>query len=362
MRWSVALTLGILIATGLTGCRGGGRAARNNLESELRNREEDVRQLREDLDRAECFNQALSRELYATRGEPGPNGVVERPSMPYPVQTLRIGRGTGGRAAECGGDDALQLQVEPVDCEGQTIKAPGNLYVEVTEITKEGLKRPLSSWDLPQDQLRGKWQSGLFNTGYMLTLPWKAPPMSEKLRVLARLSMLDGRVYEADKDITVRIMPEHQRRILISPSITPMPPPGVIIPGPAGSSTLPSPLPSAPLSVPVPGGISVPGVVPSPVPSLVPSTVPSPVPTPVPSSPGTLTVPPKPEVIVPPSSPAPIPRVDTKNTPVPPPAKMLPMPKAETTATIDRPILPGQQTPGITVKARLYRPIPLPRD
>lgn len=360
MRWPVALTLGILITSGLTGCRGGGRAARDNLESELRNREEDVRQLREDLDRAECFNQALSRELSAVRCEPGPNGVVERPSMPYPVQTLRIGRGTGGRAAECGGDDALQLQVEPVDCEGQTIKAPGNLYVEVTEITKEGLKRPLSSWDLPQDQLRGKWQNGLFSTGYMLTLPWKAPPMSEKLRVLARLSMLDGRVFEADRDITVRIMPEHQRRILISPSITPMPSPGMIIQGPAGSPALPSPLPSGPLpSGPIPSGplsVPVPGVVPS-------SPLPTPLPNaPLPSSPGTLTVPPKPEVIVPPASPAPIPRVDTKTTPVPPPAKMLPMPKAETTATIDGPILPGQQTPGITVKARLYRPVPLPKD
>jgi hypothetical protein len=233
MRWPVAMAMGLALTGGLGGCR---NTSCDKVEQELRAREEDVRTLKGDLDRAEFYNQALSRELAAVRGEPGPTGHVEKPSEPYPVRSLRLGRGTAGRPADCGGDDALQVQVEPVDCEGQTIKAPGTLFVEATEVTKEGLKRPLSSWLVPREELRGKWQSGLFNTGYMLTLPWKTGPSTEKLRVLARLTLIDGRVFEADRDITVRVLPENVRRII----------PTMPEPKPAPSHTLPEPTEAIP--------------------------------------------------------------------------------------------------------------------
>src|SRR5262245_33037817 len=158
MRWPAALGLGGALVLGAAGCRS---TKSDVVESQLRARESDVRTLREELDRQEFLNQALSRELCAVRGQPGPAGVIERPSEPYPVRSIRLGRGTGGRPAECGGDDALQVQVEPIDCDSQVLKAPGCLYVEAIEVTKEGLKRTLSSWAVPAEELRRKFQSGL---------------------------------------------------------------------------------------------------------------------------------------------------------------------------------------------------------
>src|SRR5262245_57310065 len=203
MRRTVAMTLAFVLVVGAAGCR-----SCDKVESELRVKEEEVRELREELDRTGCANRALEREVMALRGLPGPDGVVHRPVEPYPVRSLALGRGTRGVPSETlPGDEALQVMVEPRDCEGQAIKAPGTLVVEALEVTKEGLKRPLSAWEVGPEQLRTKWQNGLFNTGYSLTFPWRVWPTTDQLRVVARFRLLDGRTFEADRDITIRVLP-----------------------------------------------------------------------------------------------------------------------------------------------------------
>ncbi len=272
MRWPLPLAMSLALLGGTVGCRGN-QGCREAVELELRAREEDVRQLRAELDRAEFYNHALSRELAAVRGEPGPNGQLLLPTEPYPVRSIRLGRGTAGREADCGGADALIVHLEPIDNEGSTIKAPGSLCIEVLEINKEGLKSPLSSWDFPREQLRHKWESRLFNSGYILTLPWKVSPTQEKLRVQARFTLVDGRVFETEKDITIRLLPEHRRRtILIGPQTTA--PPAPTLPGP--TEVLPGPiLPEDPgmMSDIPPPPIPPPGV--TPIPTMPPAGTPA---------------------------------------------------------------------------------------
>jgi hypothetical protein len=243
MRWPVALSLGAALALSVCGCR----SSCSKVEAELRAREDDVRELHERLDQAQFHNQALMRELCAMRGMPGPHGVVEAPSEPYPVRSLALGRQTGGRASETlPGDDALRVLVEPRDPEGSAIKAPGTLTVEALEVTREGLKRPLSTWQVPPQELRHKWQNGLITTGYVLTLPWQAWPTTNKVRVIARFQLLDGRVFEADKDVSIRVLPENQRKTLSPPAPRPAPaPPASVLPEP-GPVDPPSPSPLPP--------------------------------------------------------------------------------------------------------------------
>src|SRR5262245_2096901 len=220
MRWLMAICLGTALA--LCGCR----SSCDKVEAELRARETDVHTLRSELDGERLSNQLLTRELAALHGLPGPDGVLRPPSEPYPVQTVALGQRTAGRYDDrLGGDDALQVQVEPRDTEGQTIKAPGAVYVEAFEVSPEGTKAPLSSWTVSREELRTKWQGGLFSSGYLLTLPWKVPPVTEKLRVVVRFQMLNGRLFEADKDVTIRVLPgaREQRKLL---------PPGTVLPAP----------------------------------------------------------------------------------------------------------------------------------
>lgn len=214
MRCLVACCFGFSLLLAVGGCHSCER-----VETELRARENDVLTLREELDRCGVYNQALQQEVHALRGQLGmaPDG---QPPAAYPVKTLALGRQTGGRSNDiCPGDDALQVQVEPRDPEGQAIKAPGQLLIQAQEITKEGIKRPLSSWIIPPDELRRRWKNGLLTTGYVLNLPWKVWPSTEKLRVSATFQLLDGRVFEADRDVTVRLTPANQR-----PTVTPKTP------------------------------------------------------------------------------------------------------------------------------------------
>jgi hypothetical protein len=248
MRWAVTLPLGVALVACALGCR----SNCDQVEAELRARENDVHVLRAELSKAEFYNHAMQREVFALRGLPGHDGIVHKPTEPYPVRSIVLGRQTGGHPSDHGGDDALQVMVEPRDPEDHAIKAPGALYVEALEVSTEGLKHSLSAWEVPPEQLRTSWQQGLFTTGYLVCLPWKNWPSTEKLRVVARLKLLDGRVFEADKDVTIRVAPGHQRRTPAEPppSITPAPAPTQPAPSPPPSSTapqvLPPPMPVAP--------------------------------------------------------------------------------------------------------------------
>lgn len=209
MRWSLAWCLGAALAVSLAGCR-----SCDKVEAELRARESDVRELRDQLDRSEFQNKALVGELAARHGMPGPDGVLRPPSEPYPVRSIVLGRGTSGRMSETvPGDDALQVQLEPRDTENESIKAPGCATIELMEVNAEGLKRLITVWEVTAEQLRRSWRNGLLNTGYFLTLPWKVWPNTEKLRVVARFKLIDGRTFEADKDITVRLLPAALRKV-----------------------------------------------------------------------------------------------------------------------------------------------------
>src|SRR5207253_9733379 len=103
---------------------------------------------------------------------------------------------------------------EPRDGDGHAIEAPGALHVEALEINTEGIKTPISSWDISPDRLRRIWRVGLLSSGYVIVLPWQHWPTSEKVRVVARFTLIDGRVFEADKDVTVRLTPQARQKPL----------------------------------------------------------------------------------------------------------------------------------------------------
>jgi hypothetical protein len=218
MRRRLGLFLGLALLGTVNGCRNC-----DLVEAELRTLERDLSQIRDELFRSEAHNDALHRELRALR-QGGDKTTPEAAAQKYSLRQLVLGRGTGGTDDDgVPGDDGLQVVIEPRDGDGHAIKAGGVLYVEAVEITPEGLKAPLSTWELSPDQLRRTWRSGLLSSGYHVALPWKAWPSSEKVRVVARLTLDDGRAFEADRDVTIRLTPAAKRKALPAPSA---PPPG----------------------------------------------------------------------------------------------------------------------------------------
>jgi hypothetical protein len=232
MRSTLGRTLALCILLAVSGCRNC-----DLVEAELRTRNNDLREIKADLSRIEAENDALVHELQARQSGPGGH-ALEQPFQSYALKQITLGRQTGGLSHDGPGDDSLQVVVEPRDGDGHALKTPGTLHVEAYEVTPEGLKNPCSAWEVPSEQLRRSWHSGLWNTSYTLVLPWKNWPATERLRVVARFTGTDGRVFEADKDVSVRLAPMARR----SPALPETPAMQVPVPVPAPAlPTLPAP-------------------------------------------------------------------------------------------------------------------------
>jgi hypothetical protein len=231
--------LGLALLTGGAGCRNC-----DLVEAELRTLERDLGELKNELFRSEAQNEALQREVCALR-QGGPVKVTpEEASQQFTVRQIVLGRGTGGHDTDgWPGDEALEVVLEPRDGDNHAIKASGTLYVEAVEINREGMKSFLSSWDVPPEQLRPTWRSGLFSTGYHVVLPWKAWPTSDKVRVTARFTLPDGRSFEADRDVTIRPTPVAKQKALPA---APVGPPAVVPPELPLPRKVDPPAPAAP--------------------------------------------------------------------------------------------------------------------
>lgn len=236
------------------------------VEAELRSKEAQLAELRRELDQRDCLVQHLEREVARLQQMACTPGGCAAASSAVPfVKEIRLGRLTGGYDEDpvLPGDEALQVILEPRDCDGQSVKAPGSLRLEVFEITPQGIKVPLSSWDFSPAELRRSWDTPFLGSpSYRIIVPWKSWPMHEKLRVVARFTTLDGQHFEADKDVSVRLAAQPAVRERIGP------PPTEACPGPAGPHLEPPP-----------------PMLPPPTPAHSPTTEPSPGPMPPPPEP-----------------------------------------------------------------------------
>lgn len=248
------------------------------LEAELRSREMQFRELLDDYDRVQHHNHAIEHELAAVRQ--GCQGWAVPPEVAahtFTVQKITLGRMTGGTDIDgCYGDDGLMVVVEPRDCEGQTLKAPGSLHIMALAVDPHGLKAPIGAWDVPPDKLRCTWKQGLLSNGYSVTLPFQVPPVSENVRVAVRLVMVDGRTFEADKDVKVKLVARHH-----PPG---MPPDGpMVVPPTMGPPTMGPPGMGPTIGPPPP--IGPPGAMPPDTPLFMPRPAPDAMPAPAPPGP-----------------------------------------------------------------------------
>ena len=230
-----------LFALGLCavlGCRSSGR--KDVVEAELRAKDEDLRVVRSELERTEAYNQFLQRELHNVQHS-GPVPLDGAPPPDCRIKSITLGRQSGGYEADgIPGDEALQVVLEPRDADNHTIKATGSVQVQALEVLPEGIKKPLSVWQITPDELRKTWKSGLLSTGYFILLPWKSWPTTTKVRVVVQFLSEDRRLFEADKDVLVRVAPSLYRK-----TAPPDDPPPPLMP-PADKDVLPLPRPVEP--------------------------------------------------------------------------------------------------------------------
>jgi hypothetical protein len=206
----------LLVCLTQAGCR------TNNadlLENELRARDIQFREAIDELKKSEFQKEALQREVESLRR--GTHFSPEAAAQIFGLKRITLGRGTSAIDTDnLPGDDGLQVVFEPRDADDHIVKTPGTLEITALEINAQGTKTILSTWAIDQEQLRRSWKQSLFSTGYILTLPWKSWPQTENLRVVARLTLPDARVFETDRDVKLRL-PAGPRPLLPAPKEVP---------------------------------------------------------------------------------------------------------------------------------------------
>ena len=313
----------LLLCIFIAGCK----SPNHKLESELRARDNDIDYLKNELYRSKTYNKAMEMELHATRGEVPPGTPYDPLNKVYPLKNITLGRQTGGVDLDGQtGEEALQVIIEPKDAESHVVKVPGNVLIQVIEISTEGLKTPLSTWQVSNDELSKSWRNGLLTTGYALTMQWKLWPNSDKLRVIVHFKLDDGRLFEAEKDFTLKLPPAYLRKAPSVETQTIPPTSTMIIPSPGLSNPAPVtsnvPLPS-PMREPVYAPIPTPAPTPTPMPnSHAPTPLPAPTPAPTPLP-----------------APAPLPPPNKEGTLIPPPPSPTPSSPEKTTSPSNGPNL-----------------------
>ena len=103
-------------------------------------------------------------------------------------ETLVIGRHTGlYDKGTSGKPDSLVVYVEPRDAKQDTIKAAGNMQVELWNLAAAPEQAKLATWEIGPEELKGLWGRGLLGAYYRLTFP------------------LEGVLKGNEKDLTVKV-------------------------------------------------------------------------------------------------------------------------------------------------------------
>ena len=194
---SFAISLGLI---GLLGCKANTKY--DGIEAELRTRNRELSEAQHALDRSREMNRAYEQSRGTIPGmAPAPQGGT------CGIREIALARGTGGVDDDAiPGDEYLMVVIVPTDEDKSAVKAAGRATIGAWEYGPDGLKRLIGTWEVSAEQLRSTWKSGLLATGYFVPLQWQQFPTTSKVRVAVRLTSTDGRMFEADRDISVRPM------------------------------------------------------------------------------------------------------------------------------------------------------------
>lgn len=210
------------------GCRAITRNPYDKIEAELRTRERELAEARAELRDSKLLNEAYGR---TPRGLPC-NDPGTAPFLP--IKEIVLGSGTGGVDNDnLPGDESLQVVIVPRDGDNSAVKVPANVTVLAFDVAKNGTKTAIGRWDVAPERLGKTWKGGLFATGYYLALQWDRPPSYDRVKLVVQLQTLDGRTFEAEREVSVRVLSNAGREQylplpMVPGSTEPLPPPALV--------------------------------------------------------------------------------------------------------------------------------------
>lgn len=196
------------MALSVMGCAS--RGAMETLEAELREKEDRIISLEGDLTKARGDLEVARREGQTLRQQMSPHGgalLEEQSQVLSRVEKIRFhpllttGMDTDGRA----GDEKLSVLLMPVDREGELLRLPGKVELDLYDMTLPAEQQKIGEWTFTPSQTRSHWLRSLLSAGYQFQVEWKTPPHSPELTLHGRLTVADGRQFDATSQVKVRL-------------------------------------------------------------------------------------------------------------------------------------------------------------
>ncbi|MFM8582266.1 MAG: hypothetical protein ACKOFW_12275 [Planctomycetaceae bacterium] len=243
---------------GLTACLGlsgwlltSGCSSRGNLEvleAELRTQEDTrvelerkVSTLQTELRVAQGDADRLRTQL---AGQNRPIPAAEESRALFRAQELKFAPlMTGGwDRDDAPGDEGLCLLLTPVDEHGDLVKLPGETEIEALDLAAPPEDQRLGLWKFDTEEVAQAWHKGVLSAGFLFRIPWQSIPQREKITLVARMKIADGRQFDANLPVTIN-PPGTLRDPMNDPQV---PPPSE----PEPLSSADAPAPREPVKVP----------------------------------------------------------------------------------------------------------------
>ena len=198
-----------IMAGCVLGAVGGcGNGDREDIERALTNRIEKLQhektELLTQLEQGRTKNKQLEKQLQVLSGL---RAEVKLEDL-YTLQRIKIHRYSGFYDKdEDGKKEKLIVYIQPIDKQGDIIKVPGSVDVELWDLNKDAGEAKLGQWSIGPNQLRENWFSTLIGANYrlMFDIADKVDDFGEPLTVKVTFTdYLTGRVFKEQRVIKPR--------------------------------------------------------------------------------------------------------------------------------------------------------------
>ena len=154
-------------------------------------------QLQSQLKQSNAENEQLKKQIEVLSALPKDQRDL------WSIQRIEIGRLSGLHDENKDGKkEKLIVYVQPIDKDGDTVKAPGAVDVQLWDLNKKGGQALVSEWHIGPDQLKKLWLTALLAGNYKLTfdVAEKTELFKEPLTIkVAFTDYLTGKTFQEQK-------------------------------------------------------------------------------------------------------------------------------------------------------------------
>lgn len=189
----------MLLPVLITGCHFGGDEL---LESQLRAQDDHITSLESQLAEQRTTSRTFQEEARLLRAQLDQTDSVplsEQIAVGYAVQELQFQSMLTGVLD----DNRVHVVVRPTDEDGDIVKLPGQLQLQLVDLSAPDDERTIGKWVWSSDEASELWSSAALGTGFVVDLPVSNLPSGRKLTLLARFRPGDGRKFDALHELTV---------------------------------------------------------------------------------------------------------------------------------------------------------------